>query len=192
MKISEKISLEKDSRLNDNSCWNKIYLYKEGNFYRGYELSAWYIKTMFCGDNENSDKNLSASRYVKNDLDYTMVGFPVNSIKKFVPPEFCRVVETSEKGDLILEAVNFDSSKYNSFDELYSEFESWKNELKVKDIQKSAKDISNSDPSIISSGKNSGLLEILSRVLTYQLESSSPLDNTEFIRQLKKIAFSLL
>ena len=192
MKLVEKISLEKESRQNNDSYWNRIYLYKEGNFYRSYEISAWYIKTLFCGDGENSDKNLSSSRYVKTDLDYTMVGFPINSLKKFIPAEFCKVIETSEKGDLILEVMSFDFAKYSNFEELYSEFNSWKNSLEIKETQKSTKEVSNSEPKIFSSENKSGLLEIFSRVLTYSLESSSPLDNTEFIRQLKKIAFSLL
>ena len=66
MKLTPALEFEKLRE--DAESWNKIFLHKDGKFFRAYEWSAWLIKTLVCSEafqKERGDvKILAANRYV--------------------------------------------------------------------------------------------------------------------------------
>lgn len=82
-------AIEYDRLRQEPGTWNKVILHREGKFYRAYEWSAWLIKTVVCTEafqKERGDaKPLSCHRQKNKSGEFAMLGFPVESISKFIP-----------------------------------------------------------------------------------------------------------
>ena len=72
--------------------WNKIHLYKIGDFWRAYEWSAWLISVVTYNEKvrmtTKDRKPLHVTRMRRTDIDnatYCFVGFPVKSVEKYIP-----------------------------------------------------------------------------------------------------------
>ena len=187
-KISEILEIEKDR--NENDKWNVIHLFKEGGFYRAYNWSAWLIVTFSYNDDvrkETKDrKPLAVSRKkLKNSADdFVFVGFPLKSLDKFVPNNIGFNPITDTQIDVTVDLSYGDDTTY---DDLYEEYETWKDSVKMsEDKQKHEKVISDNvtiAPHSISS--------VMAQVLSYPLESKTPIENMEFISLLKSQLASL-
>lgn len=191
MKLSAALEYEKVRE--DSSNWNKIVLHKDGKFYHVYEWSAWLLKIFVCTEDlqkERGDKTiLSVSRYKTKVEEYAMLGFPVESISKYVP-EYESVREM-EDGDLEL-SIKLPLNGDETFEVLQQEFEQWKQQLEFKENkQKSRRDITNSDGQAANFAR-SGMFQILAGILSYPVESKTPAENIDFISNLKRQVASLL
>ena len=60
-------ALEFEKLRKDPESWNKIFLHKDGKFFRAYEWSAWLIKTVVC--TEEMQKERGDQKMLTNDAD---------------------------------------------------------------------------------------------------------------------------
>ena len=191
MKLTPALEFEKLRQ--DAESWNKIFLHKDGKFFRAYEWSAWLIKTLVCSEafqKERGDvKILAANRYVTKKGEYVSVGFPLESLSKYMPNYEDVDFETIE--DYATFTVEMPYEEDVTYEALQAAFMEWKQSLPEKDTRGGQK-ASRSTARIDSEGSRVGMFQILSQVLSYPLESKTPSDNAEFIASLKRQLASLL
>lgn len=191
MKLTPALEFEKLRE--DAESWNKIFLHKDGKFFRAYEWSAWLIKTLVCSEafqKERGDvKILAANRYVTKKGEYVSVGFPLESLSKYMPNYEDVDFETIE--DYATFTVEMPNEEDVTYEALQAAFMEWKQSLPEKDTRGGQK-ASHSTARVDSEGSRFGMFQILSQVMSYPLESKTPSDNAEFIASLKRQLASLL
>jgi hypothetical protein len=191
MRITPALEFEKLRQ--DPESWNKIYLHKDGKFFRAYEWSAWLIKTVVCTEEiqkERGDsKMLTANRYVSKKGEYVSVGFPLESLAKFMIgfDDF----DPNTVDDYATFTIQTYDEESASYDDLLAAFEEWKHALPEKDTKQSQKS-NRTGSNIDTEGGRMGMFQIMSQVLSYPIESKTPADNAEFIAMLKRQLSSLL
>jgi len=191
MRLASALEYEKIREGAEN--WNKVILHKDGKFYHVYEWSAWLVKMFVCTEEfqkERGDKTiLSVGRYKTKVEEYAMLGFPVESIGKYIP-EYGEVKEL-EDGDLEL-TVDMPLEGDENFEVLQQRFEEWKQSVAFKESRpKSRKDITNGDGSAAILAR-SGMFQILAEIVSYPVETKTPAENIEFISTMKRKVASLL
>ena len=187
-------ALEFEKLRQDPESWNKIFLHKDGKFFRAYEWSAWLIKTIVCTEEIQKDrgdiKMLTANRYVTKKGEYVSVGFPLESLSKFmVGFEDFDPSTAEDYAEFTLTVFSEDS---NNYDELSATFDEWKHALPEKDTKQVQKTSSRTTANIDTDGGRVGMFQILSQVMSYPIESKTPAENAEFIATLKRQLSSLL
>ena len=191
MKLTPALEFEKLRE--DAESWNKIFLHKDGKFFRAYEWSAWLIKTLVCSEafqKERGDvKILAANRYVTKKGEYVSVGFPLESLSKYMPNYEDVDFETIE--DYATFTVEMSDEEDVTYEALQAAFMEWKQSLPEKDTRGGQK-ATRSTARVDSEGSRVGMFQILSQVMSYPLESKTPSDNAEFIASLKRQLASLL
>ena len=190
MKLRAALEYEK-VRSNDDGL-NKIVLHKDGKFFHAYEWSAWLIKTIVCTEEiqkERGDaKLLQVFRYKTKDSEYIMLGFPVDVIGKFIP-SYVSCEPIKDSNDLVIE---IELPYEADYDAMLSCFEEWKKGCEEKLTKKSQSNESIKHDTQSANLARSGLFGIITSVLAYPLESATPVQNIEFIGNLKKQAAALL
>lgn len=191
MKLSPALEFEKLRQ--DADSWNKIFLHKDGKFFRAYEWSAWLIKTVACSEEFQKQRGdvkiLAANRYVTKKGEYVSVGFPLESLAKYMPA--FGDVDFSTIEDYAEFTVALSGDGEATYEQLQKAFLEWKQALPEKDTrggQKPSHQVANID----TEGGRMGLFQILSQVLSYPLESKTPSDNYDFIALLRRQIASLL
>ncbi len=191
MKLTPALEFEKLRE--DAESWNKIFLHKDGKFFRAYEWSAWLIKTLVCSEafqKERGDvKILAANRYVTKKGEYVSVGFPLESLSKYMPNYEDVDFETIE--DYATFTVEMSDEEDVTYEVLQAAFMEWKQSLPEKDTRGGQK-ATRSTARVDSEGSRVGMFQILSQVMSYPLESKTPSDNAEFIASLKRQLAALL
>ena len=191
MKLTPALEFEKLRE--DAESWNKIFLHKDGKFFRAYEWSAWLIKTLVCSEafqKERGDvKILAANRYVTKKGEYVSVGFPLESLSKYMPNYEDVDFETIE--DYATFTVELSDEEDVTYEALQAAFMEWKQSLPEKDTRGGQK-ATRSTARVDSEGSRVGMFQILSQVMSYPLESKTPSDNAEFIASLKRQLAALL
>lgn len=191
MKLTPALEFEKLRE--DAESWNKIFLHKDGKFFRAYEWSAWLIKTLVCSEafqKERGDvKILAANRYVTKKGEYVSVGFPLESLSKYMPNYEDVDFETIE--DYATFTVEMSDEEDVTYEALQAAFMEWKQSLPEKDTRGGQK-TTRSTARVDSEGSRVGMFQILSQVMSYPLESKTPSDNAEFIASLKRQLAALL
>ena len=179
-------ALEYEKQRQDVDSWNKIILHKDGTFYHAYEWSAWLIKTVVCTEKfqkeRGDDKMLSAPRYKTKNNEYILIGFPVESLSKFIP-EYQGVREM-EGGDALEITINLPLRGTETSEEMEAHFKQWKKAQPEAKKPSSKKD--GTEP------KRSGMFQIIADIVAYPLEKRTQEENTEFISLLKEKAAELL
>jgi len=190
MKISAALEHEKIREEKEN--WSKIYLHKDGKFFRAYEWSAWLIKMFVCTEEfqkeRGDEKILTANRYVTKKGEYVSVGWPLESLSKYMPNfgdvDFNNIEDFAEFD------IEIGDSEDMTFEALSEKFMEWKQSLPEK-VTKQAK--SHTVVANIDTGNGrAGMFQILSQVMSYPLESRTPSENAEFISSLKRQLAALL
>lgn len=186
------VALENEKNRKEKESWNKIFLHKDGKFYHAYEWSAWLIKTFVCTEEfqkeRGDNKLLSAFLYRTKNAEYAILGFPVESLSKYIPSYVD--VTPQENDDLLITAdVSFDDDV--TYETLTETYEAWRAMCEVKDSKKQQNRDAQQNNTAVAISK-SGIFNILSRVLSYPVEKSSPAENIEFISALKQQIASLL
>lgn len=187
-------ALEYEKIREDAKDWNKIVAHKEGKFYHVYEWSAWLIKTVSCTEEfqqkRGDQKMLAANRYVSKNNEYVMLGFPLESLSKYVPVQ--DDIREMEDGSGVEITVSLPLEENEGYEQLRDKFEVWKYSCPQRDTKtKSRKEIVNGDGKAAALGR-SGLFSILSQVLSYPVERSTPAENIDFISSLKQQLVGLL
>ncbi len=173
--------------------FTKIFLYKEGKFYRAFNQSAFLIKNYVCTEalqKERGDKSiLQSPKYQTSNSEYVVVGFPVDSFSKYVPTYVD--VERGEYDHLV---ITIDASLFGeitSFEDMQATYENWWNACPLKDRGKSRSEVTSGASQQAALGR-SGIFSIVSEILSYPVEASTPAQNIEFISNMKRKLVQLL
>ena len=191
MKLIPALELEKLRE--EENTWNKIVLHHDGKFYHAYEWSAWLIKTVTCSEDfqkeRGDDKILSANRYLTKNNEYAMIGFPIESMSKYIP-EYKDVRKMEEGDDMEIE-IELNMEDDVTFDQLNKAFEEWKVSLPMKETKKVVRNATEgvSQAAILS---RTGVFQIIAEIMAYPVERSTPADNINFISNMKQEIAKLL
>ena len=132
---------------------------------------------------------LTANRYVTKKGEYVSVGFPLESLAKFmIGFEDFDANTVDDYAEFTLFTYSEDTSNY---EDLLSSFDEWKHALPEKDTKQTQKP-NRTGSNVDTDGGRVGMFQILSQVLSYPIESKTPADNAEFIATLKRQLSSLL
>ena len=88
-KIKDVLQIERNRQ--PATEWNKIHLFKMGDFWRAYEWSAWLISVISYNDKvrmatkDRKPLKLTRKQLSKSEDTFCFVGFPIKSIGKFIP-----------------------------------------------------------------------------------------------------------
>ena len=129
--LSEVFNLEVNRK--EPKEWNKIHLFKMGDFWRAYEWSAWLIAVITYNDEvrmaTKDRRPLQVTRMNRTDIEdtYCFVGFPIRSLDKYIPTR-----ENFEGSDDKHVVVTITLPKTNdgseiTYERLSDGFNKWKN-----------------------------------------------------------------
>lgn len=191
MRLNAALEYEKVRQEKEN--WNKVILHKDGRFYHIYEWSAWLVKTIVCTEAFQKERNdnsiLLAQRFVTKNNNYVMLGFPVESLSKYIPDyEDVRAME----GDDLEVTVALQEDDTRTFESMNAAFEAWREECPIKEQAKNAGKNVLKGVSQAAILNRSGIFQIAAQVIAYPVEKSTPAENIEFISELKQQVAKLL
>ena len=186
--IAEIFEIEKDRQ--DSAKWNVIHLFKEGSFYHAYEWSAWLVSEVAYNDEVRQQtqdrKPLSVThKRVKNtDGTFAFVGFPLNSLDKYIP-QSCQM-DFKAVSDTQLDIYIELPTDLGELDEetISAKVEEWKQLFPVKEDKKKQKGDQAQQQQL--SQRPMGMAGICSQVLAYPLEKKSPVEVVDFVSDLKR------
>ncbi len=181
MTIAEIIEIE-SARKNPED-WNVIHLIKEnGEWYRAHDWSAWLMSEFPFGEALNKPLHITARKLKEGYID-AWVGFPATSLLKYIPKdgtvEFNPVSSTQIDVKVEIPAEIGEVS----FDNLNRMKEEWKAKLQLTESKKQRREEREVAEVVQPIMKIS---DIMSRVLSFPLESKSPMEAYEFLRQLRR------
>jgi hypothetical protein len=191
MKLSA--ALEYEKLREDAASWNKVILHRDGKFYHAYDWSAWLIKQYVCNEEfqqqRGDEKLLQVSRYPSKHGEYAMLGFPLDSISKYIPAyENARKMEDSDDMEITV-GIDFGEADHETLSRMYEE---WFATCQLKEKKgKGNAAITHSDGKAPALAR-SGIFSILVKVLSYPVEAKTPAENIEFISQLRQDVAALL
>lgn len=180
-------ALEYEKLRESEESWNKILLNKDGKFYHIYDWSAWLLCCVVsAGEGREAPK---AQRYTGKDKQYVMLGFPLTSLSKYLPNY--KDVKTLEEDDLLVE-VELPDTDGLDYSTLQAAFSEWYEQVPISDKKaKSQREVTSGAGQASALGR-SGLFHIVSQILSYPVESSTPAQNIEFISSLRQQVAALL
>ncbi len=185
--------LENEKRRETIDDFTKVYLYKEGKFYRAFDQSVFLIKNYICTEEFQTKRGdellLQTPKFKTKNNEYVIAGFPLESFSKYIP--VYQDVQNMEYDNLI---VTIDPALFGedvTVEELQEAFDEWKAACPVKERAKSRSEVT-SGPSQKSALGHSGLFSIVSEILAYPVEASTPAQNIEFISRMKSKLVELL
>ena len=175
--------------------WNKIHLFKMGDFWRAYEWSAWLIAVITYNDKvrmaTRDRRPLQVTRMERTDVEgtYCFVGFPLKSIEKYIPTRDS--FESSDENDKhVVVTITLpqpaDGSEV-SYERLSEAFNKWKEGIEIKQKkEKKEKQVPAAQPTTQTSGG------ILSQIMAYPLSERTAMENIQFIQSLKQQISAIL
>jgi len=169
--------------------WNKIHLYKMGDFWRAYEWSAWLISAVSFNDNvrmtTKDRKPIHVTRMRRTDVEdatYCFVGFPVKSVEKYIPKrETFESIDDKHVVITIALPTPTDGSEV-TFERLKDAVEKWKENYEIK-VQKPKKEKSSAAPRPMAVARPTGA-GILAQIMAYPLTERTAVDNISFIESV--------
>ena len=175
--------------------WNKIHLFKMGDFWRSYEWSAWLIAVITYNDKvrmaTRDRRPLQVTRMERTDVEgtYCFVGFPLKSIEKYIPTRDS--FESADENDKhVVVTITLpqpaDGSEV-SYERLAEAFNKWKEGIEIKQKkEKKEKPVPVAQPTTQTSGG------ILSLIMAYPLSERTAMENIQFIQTLKNQISAIL
>ena len=154
----------------------KIKLYKEGNFWRAYEWSAYLCEFFPNGLQENEKLNPTYKDVKGIDNGLIFVGLPTPSFKKYLPTIENKDFFNDKNGVKIIDA----SKEFEkiAFDDIGNLLNEWKKKCKIA-LPKSEKSSSNNF-------KCNNITDIIKSLKTFPIESKTPIECLLFLSDLKK------
>lgn len=162
---------------NNRSEQNTIHLFQEGSFWRAYEQSAWLCVRCL--------HEFKATRRQMKEAEQTVVfvGFPLTSLDKWLPEESSQRAEGEKHLVITLPEHSLPDVGGGTYAEL---FEAWKDNVELSQPQKSGKrSVQSKSSDGIEERTYTCLSDVMKAILSYPLESKSPVDNILFLSHLK-------
>lgn len=161
----------------------KILLFREGSFLRAYEWSAW-LCCKFAGELKVTKRQIKGI-----DEPVAYIGFPPTSIEKFTPQGAS--IEPQSDGNMVL-TLSEESLAEADLQTLTAEYEQWKNELPLIENGKKNRAFAEDSKFDLPFAQPTSVSFLLHRILSYPVELRSPVDNLQFISELKQMATLLV
>ena len=186
MTIAEIVEIENNRK--EQEHFGIIHLLLEqGGFYRAHDWSAWLMTQFPIGEAVNSPLRVNAKRLKDGYVD-AWVGFPATSLGKFVPNDGS--VNFNTVSDTQIDVTITLPKEYQGvdFDTLRTAVDDWKGQLPINDGKKQKREeraVSEALPRFVR------VTDMVSEILSYPLESKSPIEAWEFVRQLRRQAAAM-
>ena len=195
--LTEVFAIESDRATSDK--WNKIHLFKMGDFWRAYEWSAWLISVITYNDAARQAtkdrKPLHVTRMERSDIEgtYCFVGFPVRSLEKYIPTrENFESIDDKHVVVTITLPQPTDGSELNE-DLLVTAVNQWREGIELKKKKKDKTDSSADDATGAMAGNQHPTGGgILSQIMAYPLSERTAIENIQFIQSLKQQLATIL
>ena len=181
MKVVDIINLERDRK--DKDKRNVVHLIREnGNWYRAHDWSAWLFKTFFVNEELQNDLRVTAKKMKDGYID-TWVGFPATSMDKYIPHDDSIEFRPIDN-DMIDVAINIpDDIMDADVDDVFKAVDEWKNGFPLTEDKKGRKEdrnIENVRPKI------TRMSDIMASLLAFPIEEKSLIEQSEFLRDLRR------
>ncbi len=176
--------LEIESKRETKPDCMKAFLFREGNFFRAYEWSAWlFFKHVY---------EFKVTCNMVKSLGQTLVfiGFPQTSAGKYIASE----LKLTPVSDNMIE-VAFPPSKIGeekTVEAMREEFKAWKEAIPVSEKPAKSKEGETNAFSVDKKAAPQTLTQIMQKILAYSIESKSPLDSMAFLAEVKQQLSSLI
>lgn len=168
--------LEKEKvRGSDSEC-RTVHLFQEGTFYRAYNWSAW-LCTRYISQFKPTRRQMKNS-----EESFVFVGFPVDSLHKFVPEGEQYVQNEDKSVDFVIPQSLLPS--VSDMAQPTSEYGNWKQCVPLTESK--PKEKSGNVLSELLVAGSTDVKSILKKILVYPLEQKSLIDNTIFLTELKQ------
>lgn len=199
--------LQQEHERGDESQWNVIHLYKTGSFYSAYEWSAWLIAVITFNDavrmQTKDRKPLAVTRIKMKNSDDTFcrVGFPLKSVEKYIPTRLTFDGEDDKHVVISVPLPQPTDGTAITYERLAEAVSKWKEEQSLKQ----PKDEKDADPAedtdrqppqgkprqktVTTPQAGQGLI---AQIMSYPLNSSTPMDNYAFIQRLQQQIATIL
>lgn len=184
MTIADIIELENNRKSPD--AFGRIHFIKEGNFYRAHDISAWLIAMIPFSE---PIKNISIiAKKLRDGYIDAFIGFPLTSLEKYIPKDggVTFVPINDSMIDVIITPT--DDILTSDFETIRKAVDEWKLTLPLKaekPDKRENREVIEAQPRI------TRISDVISRVLSFPLESKSPMDAYDFLRQLRKEVVAL-
>lgn len=188
MSIAEILEIERNRE--ESSTWNVIHLFKEGSFYRAYEWSAWLTAVVSFNDsvrNGTQDrKPLTVTRKKDKNSDgtFAFVGFPLNSLDKYIPNNIEFKPISDGQIDIQIE-LPADIGEI-SFEAISKKIDEWKEGVPIKEEKQKKGKSDESTPFVMSSDRPMSITGIMTQIIAYPLEQKSPMEVVAFVSDIRK------
>lgn len=171
-KLSDILKVE--SQRAEDSEVRVIHLFQEGTFWRAYEWSAW-LCCHYLG-------NFKVTRRKQKDSEssITFIGFPLTSLEKYSKDFELSSFSDEKRIDVTLPVQIISESLCQE------RFENWKQSQPVVESRNNRKEIVPGQPQ--SDIEESVIME---RILSFPIESKSPLDCMLFLSDIKNKLFAM-
>jgi len=184
MTIAEIIELENNRKSPD--MFGRIHFIKEGNFYRAHDISAWIIATMPFSENIKNI-NIIAKKHKDGYID-AFIGFPLTSLDKYIPNDGS--VTFIPISDMMIDVMitPTDDILASDFETIRKTVDDWKQTLPLKadkPEKRESREVSEAQPRI------TRISDVINSILSFPLESKSPMEAYDFLRQLRKEVVAL-
>lgn len=180
MSIAEIVEIESNRKSPEQ--YGIVHLMKEDNFYRAHDWSAWLMSQFPIGEAVNSPLRISAKK-LKDGYIKTWVGFPVTSLGKYVPDNG-EVVFSPVSDTQIDVTISLPEEYQNAdYEALRNAVDEWKAQLPLNDDRRRKRDereVSEAAPRVMR------ISDVLGRILSFPLESKSPIEAYDFLRDLRQ------
>jgi hypothetical protein len=194
--LTEVFAIESDRHESDR--WNKIHLFKHGDFWRAYEWSAWLISTITFNDEvrmtTKDRKPLHVTRMERSDIDgtYCFVGFPVRSLEKYIPTrENFESIDDKHVVVTITLPQPADGSELN--EELFSTaINQWREGIELKKKKDKADKAADDTTGAMAGNQHPTGGGILSQIMAYPISERTAIENIQFIQSLKQQLATIL
>ncbi len=208
-KIADVLQIERNRQ--EATEWNKIHLFQMGDFYRAYEWSAWLIVVITYNDEvrkQSKDRKplkLSHKQLANSGDTFCFVGFPIKSMEKFIPTR--TGFESTENKHIIVTITlpQPNDGTEIDYERLNKAFTDWKTAIPVSNKEDVIDENGNPRPPKPKTDKKTPATisaqatiptttsgGIISKILGYQLQEHTDIDNRMFIASLQQQIVSIL
>lgn len=187
MTTAEILEIEKER--SESSTWNVIHLFKDGSFYRAYEWSAWltavvaFNELVRKGTQDRKPLTVTRKKDKNSDGTFAFVGFPLNSMDKYIPSKIGFNPISDSQIDISIELPS-DIGEV-SFEAISKKIEEWKDGVPIKE-EKPKKGKSDDIPFAMPSDRPMSITGIMTQIIAYPLEQKSPMDVVAFVSDIRK------
>lgn len=165
---------------------NIIHMYNSGGgWWKAYEWSAWLIKTFSYTEEvraKTKDKRKLQVQLIddkENGGKFYAVGFMTDSLDKFIPNRQNYEMRENNELFMTIELPKNSDNTEMTYEQMKKEFEEWKKTVPAK-----ANETKNTER-VQTLQTPVRLTDIMTEILRWQIEQKTPMENIQFISDIK-------